>query len=120
MKMLAISFLLLKSLTLQAAPAQIPDMVLQEFKVLTVNSKTLKTETYESHTVYRISKGELYISSPDREEYLYGKVTEIEPNRFVVGHKTLLFTSKDFKTATLIHSNNTEVKVSKVRGIKTQ
>jgi hypothetical protein len=48
----------------------------------------------------------LFISEPDSAEYLYGKVIEIEPGRFVAGHKTLLFTDATRLVAVHVHGSD--------------
>ncbi len=102
-----------------ALASNLPDMLCQAREVLALNPKTFKTTQYESHEIYRFAKDKLFIQSPDREEYLYGKLTEIEPMRFIVGHKTIIFTSSEFTTATVIHSNDTEVRVVRLSRVKT-
>jgi hypothetical protein len=73
----------------------------------------LTVKEYESRTLYRLKSGNLYLSSPDRTEYLYNKVIEVEPMRYASGHKTLQFESADFRTAILVHSYRDEVRVSR-------
>jgi hypothetical protein len=54
------------------------------------------------------------ISSAERNEYRYNKLTEIEKFRFFSGHKTILF-DKDYKTAISTHTYDDEIRVLKFR-----
>ena len=93
--------------------AQVPDLVCQELRVTHVDPKSLSVREDESRTLYRFRSGSLYLSSPDRAEYLYNKVSEAESMRYIAGHKTVIFESEDFRTAILVHSYRDEVRVSR-------
>lgn len=98
--------------------AAVPDLVCQELRVIRVDPQSLGVREFESRTLYRFRSGNLYLSSPDRTEYLYNKVVEVEPMRYVSGHKTLQFESADFATAIFVHSYRDEVRVSRATCIK--
>jgi hypothetical protein len=95
------------------ALAAIPDLVCQELQALQIDPRSLKVEAYESRTLYRFKGGKLYLSSPDRSEYLYNRVTETESLRYVSGHKTMHFESDSFRTLVLVHTYLDEVRVSR-------
>jgi hypothetical protein len=96
-----------------AAGAALPDLVCQELRVIQVDPRSLRVQESESRTLYRFKSGNLYLSSPERAEYLYNKVIEVEPMRYVSGHKTLQFESADFRTAIFVHSYRDEIRVSR-------
>jgi hypothetical protein len=97
----------------------VPDLVCQELRVIHVDPRSLRVQESESRTLYRFSAGKLYLSSPDRTEYLYNKVIEVGPMRYVSGHKTLQFDSADFGTVIVVHSYRDEVRVSRANCTKT-
>jgi hypothetical protein len=101
------------ALWVQGAAGAVPDLICQELRVVQVDPRSLAVKEYESRTLYRFKSGNLYLSSPDRAEYLYSKVTEVEPMRYASGHKTLQFESADFRTAIFVHSYRDEVRVSR-------
>jgi hypothetical protein len=96
-----------------AAGAAIPDLVCQELRVVQVDPRSLQAQESKSRTLYRLKSGNLYLSSTDRPEYLYNTVVEVEPMRYVSGHKTLQFESADFRAAIFVHSYRDEVRVSR-------
>ena len=110
----------LMMLNLSSAWAQkIPNMLCTSQFVLHINPITFAARRAESSNaqgidLYRIEKDELYISSAERNEYRYNKLTEIEKFRFFSGHKTLLF-DKDYKTAISTHTYDDEIRVLKFR-----
>jgi len=99
--------------TVGASGAPLPELVCQELRVIQIDPKSLLTREYDSRTLYRFKAGSLYLSSPERAEYLYNKVREVEPLRYVSGHKTIQFESSDFRTMILVHSYLDEVRVSR-------
>lgn len=111
-------FLVLALWLQSASGAAVPDLVCQELRVIQVDPRSLTVMEFESSTLYRFRSGSLYLSSPDRTEYLYNKVTEVEPMRYVSGHKTLQFESADFRTAIFVHSYLDEVRVSRAHCTK--
>jgi hypothetical protein len=92
--------------------SELPDLICQELRVVRVDPYTLQSREFESHTLYRFKSSKLFLSSPDRSEYLYNTVAEVEFMRFVSGHKTILFHGSKFDNATFIHANTDEVRVS--------
>jgi hypothetical protein len=95
------------------AHSAVPDLICQELRVVDVDPRSLKVEAYDSRTLYRFKSGQLFLSSPDRGEYLYNKVTQTEPLRFVSGHKTIQFESDVFRTVILVHTYLDDVRVSR-------
>ena len=93
--------------------ASIPDLVCQELKVVFVDPKSLATRSYDSRTIYRFKSGDLFLSSPDRVEYRYNEVTQVEPMRFMSGHKTLIFESDDYSSVVFVHTFGDEIRVSR-------
>ena len=103
-----------------SAVAELPDLVCQELKVAHVDPRTLKSTEYESRTLYRFKSGKLFLSSPERSEYLYNAITEIEYHRFVSGHMTIIFEDSQFERVIFVHVNrHGEVQVSRAKCIRT-
>ncbi len=82
---------LVSSMVCPSVKAAIPDMVCHLRLETQLDPQTLQGKQAEPREVYRIKDGEPFISRPERGEYRYGKLIEVEPNRFVSGHKTLIF-----------------------------
>ncbi len=101
------------TLTATVSGATLPNIVCQELRVVQVDPRSLRSNEYDSRSIYRFSAGDLYLSSPERVEYRYGSVVEVEPLRYVVGHKNIQFESSDFRTAILVHTYRDEVRVSR-------
>jgi hypothetical protein len=101
------------ALTTIVSGATLPNIVCQELHVVQVDPRSLRSNEYDSRSMYRFSAGDLYLSSPDRVEYRYGSVVEVEPLRYVVGHKTIQIESSDFRSAILVHIYRDEVRVSR-------
>ena len=102
------------SLCVRAEP--IPNLVCKESRIVDVDPRSLKTHEYESQTSYRFAKGSLYLTPNDRKEYLYGKVVEVESQRYMAGHKVIQFegTPSEFKAASIVHTYRDEVRVSRL------
>jgi hypothetical protein len=117
MKKLLVVMLLL---ALSRAWAQkIPNMLCTSQFVVHINPITFTTKRVESSNtqgtdLYRIENQELYISSNERDEYLYSRLIEVEKSRFIGGHKTILF-DKGYKTAISTHTYDDEIRVLKLR-----
>jgi hypothetical protein len=94
--------------------AAMPDMVCKESKGIHINPDSLGVQQSKGRTLYRFHAGSLYLSSPQKAEYLYNKVQEVEPMRYISGYKTLQFESPSFETAIFVHSYRDEVRVSRV------
>ena len=98
---------------------KIPNMLCTSQYIVHVNPVTFAVRRVEASNtqgidLYRIENEELYISSAERNEYRYNKLTEIEKHRFYSGHKTLLF-DKDYKTVISTHTYDDEIRVLKLR-----
>ena len=65
-----------------------PDLVCEAGSELQVFNDNLSVSKYESDVLYRFSEGKLYLSSDEREEYLYGELTEVAFLRYVSGNKS--------------------------------
>jgi hypothetical protein len=112
---LGIAVALLNHTSCVAIGAELPSLVCREREGLSVEPSSLKSRSYSSSALYRFTPKGLYLSDKDRDEYFYNTVEfvdfELGGGRFVTAHKTFIF-SADFKSATAIHSNSTEVRVS--------
>ena len=97
------------------AAEDVPDMVCQELTVLNVNPLSLGTTKLNSQTLYRFKGNDLYLSTPDKKEYLYNTVTMQEYGRFNSGNKTIIFSDMKSLNGIVIHSDASEVRVSKIR-----
>lgn len=115
--MLRIAFLTAASVAL-AYPAQaaVPNMTCHAHLETQISPITLDGTTSTPREVYRFSNGDLYISRPDRAEYRYGKVVEVEPGRFASGHKTLILSFPPPVPGTerllMVHSDVIEIRVA--------
>ena len=118
--MMKAALFLLLTLSIGQAYSQqgIPDMVCHQLKIVHINPQSFaaKTETdnIQEMNLYKISGGELFISSRDRKEYKYNKLVEIETFRYYAGHKTLLFT-QDYSGLITTHTYDDEIRVGKFR-----
>lgn len=102
---------------LTAVAVELPSLVCREQRVVIVLPNTLKSNAYESSSLYRFTPKGLFLSDKDRAEYFYNEVNFVEPElrgfRFISAHKTFFF-DVTFKTATAVHSNSTEVRISQL------
>jgi hypothetical protein len=91
--------------------ATVPNLICQLQRQTRIDPSTFATPL----ETYRITNGKLYISSPDRAEYLYNEVREIEFGRYASGHKTLIFVG-DVTAGTsrmlAFHSHEFDIRVS--------
>jgi len=94
----------------------VPNLVCTEARVVNVDPRSLKVQEYESETGFRFFEGSLYLRPSDRKEYLYNKVVEVEPKRYLVGHKIIQFegSPSEFQTAIVVHAYRDEVRVSRL------
>ena len=92
----------------------IPDLVCQVVAEEQIDNKSLSTTTYDSKGLYKFSKDKLYLSSPDRDEYEYGEINEVEYLRYNVGYKTIIFNSDKFKNAVVVHFDKYETRVLQI------
>jgi hypothetical protein len=114
-----LSFLVFTLWLQNALGATVPDLLCQELHVIQVDPHSMKVQEFESRTLYRFKAGNLYLSSPDRDEYFYNKVFEVEPMRYAAGHKTLQFETTDFRNAILVHAFRDEVRISRASCTRT-
>lgn len=102
---------------LTAVAVELPSLVCREQRVVIVLPNTLKSNAYESSSLYRFTPKGLFLSDKDRAEYFYNEVNFVEPelrgSRFTSAHKTFFF-DVTFNTATAVHSNSTEVRISQL------
>ncbi len=93
----------------------LPDLVCQEIKSKSIGLESLSnSDELKTKGLYKFKNGQLFLSGPAREEYLYGKVTEYEFGRYLSGYKSIVFSGKDFKAATVSHHDQTSVVISKL------
>jgi hypothetical protein len=92
-------------LTTQPAAATVPDMLCRASGATFIDGKTLVPSRSEWSDVYRFSGGALLISGPNRREYFYGKLVEVEPGRFVVGYLTLQIDAQDERRMLVVHAD---------------
>lgn len=113
---------LLTMLVCLSAPvtAGVPDMICRDTGTLNVMPFTLDTWKSNDQVLLRFKSGNLYLSWPNRDEFLYNTVVEQEPGRFVSAYKTIMFPlgDKDFKSGTVVHSDYLEVRVTKINCTK--
>jgi hypothetical protein len=129
--LVGVGLLLYTTTTIVILPkTKIPDMVCDEITTLYVTSPNpeellidaegvYETTQYMGRdkipTVLRFKDNKLYISSSDREEYLYNKVTEQEIGRYLSGYKTIIFgLGSDYKKGLVVHSDVAHVDVSRI------
>mgnify|MGYP004235098269 CR=1 FL=1 len=96
-----------------------PDLVCTSESEFQFFNTSLDSRVVENGTLYRFSKGSLYLSSESREEYLYGELEEMEYLRYVTGHKTIIFNDSSFLRAVTSHFNETYTRVIKLHCVKT-
>ncbi len=105
----------LSLISFTAVALPIPDIVCRETRLIFIAPKSLAVQEQESQTLYRFKSGSLYITPSDRGEYRYNKVVEVEPMRYVSGHKVIQFEGggSNFQTAIFVHAYLDEVRVSR-------
>jgi hypothetical protein len=77
---------------------------------------TLDADHSDVSDVYRIKGGNLFITTPGRAEYFYSNVVEVEPGRFVSGHKTLLLTARTAdpgRKLVVLHFHELDIRVTR-------
>ncbi len=112
------AILLISIVSGAACAGDLPSLVCTESKTVQVDPKAFVAQQIESTTIYKFKSGELYLAPIDRSEYLYNKVEETEPGRYVSGHKTIIFDDAHpvtFTSALVVHSNDQEVRITRVR-----
>ena len=98
-----------------AAQFSIPNSVCRGEDAVTVRNTDLKTAPNRSTDLYRFVGGKLFISSEGRAEYFYNDVRQNEPGRYTSAHKTIIFDGPGFKNATVVHIDEVETRVLKLR-----
>jgi len=98
------------------AVAAVPNMTCHAHLETQISPITLDGTTSTPREVYRFANGDLFISRPDRAEYRYGKVVEVEPGRFTSGHKTLVLSFPPPVAGTerllIVHSDVIDIRVT--------
>ena len=77
---------------------------------------TLDADHSDVSDIYLIRGGQLFITTPGEAEYLYNKVVEVEPGRFVSGHKTLLLTARTAdpgRKLVVVHTHELDIRVTR-------
>lgn len=99
-----------------AAPAwaAVPDLLCSEPALVAVSPKNLKAQKMSGHTTFKFKNAKLYLTSADREEYLYNEVREEEPWRFTSGHKTI-FIDKDLSGGVVVHADSLDIRISRIK-----
>lgn len=107
--------MVLLAATSVASAGPVPDLVCRETRMVFVNPKSLAAQEQDGTTTYRFKSGSLYITPTDRAEYLYNKVTEVEPMRYSSGYKVIQFEGggSEFGIAIFVHTYRDEVRVSR-------
>ncbi len=107
------------SLLSHAGPvsASVPNTTCRLERQTRIDPATLAATTSNPAETYRFSNGKLYVSSPDRAEYIYNDVSEVEfGKRYISGHKTFIFTGQAFLPGTVrmlaVHSDPLDIRVS--------
>ena len=109
---------LLFILSFESFASNVPNLTCSNEKVVFIDPVKLESKKSDSSNIYRFFNDDFYISAVDRQEYLYGKLENIEYLRFNVGHKTIIFDSNNFDNALIVHTNNDEVRVSRIRCVR--
>ncbi len=98
------------------ALAAVPDMTCHAYLETQISPVTLDGTLNSPREVYRFRNGDLFISRPDRAEYRYNQVTEVEPGRYTSGHKTLILTFPPPIPGTerllMVHSDVIDIRVT--------
>jgi hypothetical protein len=102
---------------LDPARASVPDTICHLERQTRIDPTTLAATTSNPTETYRFANGKLYVSSPDRAEYIYNDVSEVEfGRRYASGHKTFIFTGQTFLPGTVrmlaVHYDQSDIRVS--------
>jgi hypothetical protein len=93
----------------------VPDLACRGENEVAVGLRNLQVASHASSDLYRFAGGRLYLSSGTRDEYFYNEVREVEPFRYVAGHKTIMFDDPQFRMATAVHVDERETRVLRLR-----
>jgi len=113
---LALMLLLLSKMAMSEA---LPNLVCQEIMSDTVFvSSWIIKKNVKDKTLYKFIDGKLFLSSPAHAEYFYNKVTELRDGRYSSGFKIIVFSGKNFTSATVSHHDKSSIIVSKLQCTK--
>ena len=96
--------------------AAIPDLECHADEQTRIDSITLDADHSDVSDIYRIKGGNLFITTSGRAEYLYNEIVEVEPGRFVSGHKTLLLTARTAdagRRMLVLHFHELDIRVTR-------
>jgi hypothetical protein len=105
--------------TLSVVPlgrAAMPELECHADEQTRIDPITLEADHSDVSDVYRIRGGHLFITTPGEAEYLYNNVVEMEPGRFVSGHKTLLLTARTAdpgRKLLVLHVDELDIRVTR-------
>jgi hypothetical protein len=105
--------------TLSVVPlghAAMPELECHADEQTRIDPITLDADHSDVNDVYRIRGGHLFITTPGEAEYRYNKVVEVEPGRFVSGHKTLLLTARTAdpgRKLLVLHVHELDIRVTR-------
>jgi hypothetical protein len=85
--------------------------VLQAKRVVTIDARTLASRDTPDSTIYEISGGELFATSPKKARQLVAAVHEAERNRLVADHVTILIAA-DSLAATVVRTEAKSISVT--------
>ena len=84
------------------ARASVPNTTCHLERQTQIDPATLAAAPSTATETYRFANGKLYVSSPDRAEYIYNDVSEVEfGKRYTSGHKIFIFTGQAFLPGTV-------------------
>jgi hypothetical protein len=96
--------------------AAMPELECHADEQTRIDLITLDADHSDVSDIYRIKGGNLFITTPGRAEYLYNSVVEMEPGRFVSGHKTLLLTARTAdpgRKLLVLHFHEQDIRVTR-------
>jgi hypothetical protein len=105
--------------TLSVVPlghAAMPELECHADEQTRIDPITLDADHSDVSDIYRIRGGHLFITTPGEAEYLYNNVVEVEPGRFVSGHKTLLLTARTAdpgRKLVVLHAHELDIRVTR-------
>src|SRR4029450_3917987 len=99
------------------ARASVPNTICHLQRQTQIDPTTFAATTSNPTETYRFANGKLYVSNPDRAEYIYNDVSEVEfGKRYASGHKTFIFTGQAFLPGTVrmlaFHADPSDIRVS--------
>ena len=105
--------------TLSVVPlghAAMPELECHADEQTRIDPITLDADHSDVSDIYRIRGGHLYITAPGEAEHLYNNVVEVEPGRFVSGHKTMLLTPRTAdpgRKLLVLHFHGLDIRVTR-------